>query len=182
MDFLDPKLKKAHSRRLFIGYILMAIAISMGTLVLLFAAYGYDVDRKTGEVIQNGTIYLDSEPSNALVYVGDEKQSSDTSTRLALPGGKTYTISLKKDGYIDWKRTLSLDGGSIERLEYAWMIPKKIKQTELQLYSSNPTQVSQGPDLKKLLVLQNGQNYVFDLYNLEKPSVTPAVVNVPKRY
>lgn len=179
MDFLDPKLRKAHSQRLFIGYVLMAIAVSLGTLVLLFAAYGYDVDRKTGEVIQNGTIYLETEPSGAKVTVDDVTQDSDTSTRLALPGGKSYQIGLSKDGYRSWKRTLSLDGGSIERLNYVWLLPKDIKTKEVQLYSQNPVITSQSPDLKKLLVLQVGQNYAFDLYNLEKTDEAPSVISVP---
>jgi hypothetical protein len=65
MDFLDPKRKKSHHKRLFIGYLLMAVAVAMGTLILLFSAFGYGVDRKTGDVIQNGTVFVDSQPGGS---------------------------------------------------------------------------------------------------------------------
>ncbi len=62
MDFLDPRKKRAYKIRLYIGYFLMAVALSIGTLILLFEAYGYDVNHKTGEVIQNGLVFVDSRP------------------------------------------------------------------------------------------------------------------------
>jgi len=179
MDFLDPKRKRAHRRRLFVGYVLMAIAISMGTLILLFTAYGYDVDRKTGEVIRNGTFYMASKPSGAKIDVDGKRQSSDTSTRLDLPGGKQYNLVLSKDGYKKWIRLVALESGTIEHVIYPILIPETIKQTELQLYASAPALASQSKDFKKLLVQQPGQQSVFDLYDLQNPTSSSKVLAIP---
>jgi len=179
MDFLDPKRKRAHRRRLMIGYFLMAIAISMGTLILLFSAYGYDVDRKTGEIIRNGTMYVDSKPSGAKVDVNGQRQSDATATRLDLPGGMQYNLVLSKEGYKNWSRLVSLESGTIEHVIYPILIPETIKQTELQLYASAPAFVSQTKDLKKLLVQQPGQQFSFDLYNLEEPSSSSKTLVIP---
>ena len=179
MDFLDPKRKKAHRRRLLVGYILVAVAVAMGTLVLLFAAYGYDVNRKTGDVIQNGTVFLDSSPSGAEITLNGQLQRNKTATRLVLPGSQQYGIKLSLEGYRDWNRTFSLEGGKIERLVYALFIPNKLKVKENQLYASAPAQLSQSPDRRWLLVQQPGQLHTFDMYDLENPANAPAVITVP---
>ena len=179
MDFLDPKRKKAHRRRLLIGYILVAVAVAMGTLVLLFAAYGYDVNRKTGDVIQNGTVFLDSSPGGAEITLNGQLQKNKTATRLVLPGSQQYSVKLSLEGYRDWNRTFSLEGGKIERLVYALLVPNKLKTKENQLYASAPSQVTQSPDRRWLLVQQPGQNAVFDMYDLENPANAPAVITVP---
>jgi hypothetical protein len=179
MDFLDPKRKKAHRRRLLIGYLLVAIAIAMGTLILLFSAFGYWVDRKTGDVIQNGTVFLDSKPGGSTVFLDGQVQGNKTATRLVLPGGYQYTIKLTQDGYRDWTRTFSLGGGRIERLVYPLLLPNTLKSTEAQLYSTAPVLASQSPDRRWLLVQQPGQTHTFDLYDLNSPENAPAVVTIP---
>jgi len=179
MDFLDPKRKRAHRRRLFIGYVLMAVAISMGTLILLFSAYGYDVDRKTGEVIRNGSMSVASKPSVAKIDIDGKRQSSDTSTRLDLPGGQQYNLALSKEGYRKWSRLVSLESGTIENITYPILIPENIKQTELQLYASAPSLASQSKDMKKLLVQQPGQQYIFDLYDLQNPANSAKTLTIP---
>ncbi len=118
MDFLDPKRKKAHHTRLLIGYLLMAVAVAMATWLLLNSSFGYWVDPKTGDVIQNGTVFLDSRPGGSTVFLDGAMQNNKTASRLTLPGSRTYNIRLEQDGYRPWSRTFSLDGRSIERLVY----------------------------------------------------------------
>ncbi len=179
MDFLDPKRKKTHRKRLLIGYLLMAVAVAMGTLILLFSAYGYDVDRKTGDVIQNGTIFVDSQPGNSTIYLNGQIQGSRTPSRMVLPGSKQYTLKLTKDGYRDWSRTFTLEGGSIERLVYPLLIPKSLVTTEIQLYAAAPSLTTQSIDKRWLLLQQPGQTYVFELYDLNSPSAAPTILTIP---
>jgi hypothetical protein len=98
MDYLDPKKKQRHKVQLLIGYGLFAVAIGFATLVLVYLANGYYVDRSTGEFIQNGLVYIDSRPGGASVYLNGEKQRGTTDSRLVLPAGK-YDFSLGKGGY-----------------------------------------------------------------------------------
>jgi len=177
MDFLDPKRKKAHRRRLLIGYILIAVAVAMGTLILLFSAYGYDIDRKTGEVIQNGIVFVDSKPGGATVYINGQ-QNGSTATRLVLPSG-TYTVRLDEDGYRTWTRTLQLAGGSIERLVYPLLVPTVLKPVDVQLYATAPGMATTSPDRHWLLAQQPGQTTVFDSYDLTKPTTPPVPLQIP---
>lgn len=179
MDFLDPKRKKSHGHRLLAGYLLMAIVLAMATWLLLNSSFGYWVDPKTGGVIQNGTVFVDSQPSGSTVTLDGNEQGSRTSTRLVLPGSKQYSIKLSNNGYRSWERTFSLDGGKIERITYPLLIPKTVDTTEDQLYADKPQQSSQSIDRKWLLVAQVGQPMSYDLYDLTNPSAPPAVVAIP---
>lgn len=179
MDFLDPKRKKAHRRRLFVGYILMALTVAIGTLILLFSAYGFWVDRRTGDVIQNGTVFLDSQPAGSNIYLDGKLTNSRTATRLVLPGSRQYNIKLTQNGYRDWQRVFSLDGGKIERLLYPMLIPEQLKPTELQLYATAPSLVSQSLDRRWLLVQHPDQAYSFDLYDLNNYSRSPVEITLP---
>jgi hypothetical protein len=179
MDFLDPKRKKSHGNRLLLGYLLIAVAVSMATWLLLNSSFGYWVDPKTGDVIQNGTVFIDSQPGNSTITLDGKVQGNRTSTRLVLPGSRQYNVVLTQDGYRDWSRTFSLGGGSIERLVYPLLLPKTLTTLETQLYASAPSFYSQSLDRRWLLIQQVGQDYSFDLYDLNSPKSAPVTLAIP---
>ncbi|MDQ3123195.1 MAG: PEGA domain-containing protein, partial [bacterium] len=145
MDFLDPKRKRAHRRRLFIGYVLMSIVVALGTMVILYLAYGYDIDRKTGTVIQNGIVFVESQPSGASVFLNGIHQNSRTGTRMVLPEG-VYTVRLEAEGYRTWERTFNLEGGQLQRLIYPFLIPDTLEGTAVKNYETLPLLTTQSPD------------------------------------
>jgi len=176
MDFLDPKKQKAHHIRLSIGYALLGIALLLGTVVLLYQAYGYSIDRN-GRVIQNGFVFMSSLPGGADIYVNGVRKDV-TNTRLQLPAGG-YAIELRQDGYRTWKRAITVDGGVVERFDYPFLFPTKLVTTTAKQYAAAPTLVTQSPDRRWLLVQSTPQDQ-FDLYDLNavkpvpKPLVLPA--------
>jgi hypothetical protein len=179
MDFLDPKRKRSHRKRLLLGYLLMAVALSLAAWLVLISAQGFSYDRKTGDIIQNGTVFVNSQPVSANVYLDGILQGNKTSTRLVLPGSKQYGVKLTADGYRDWTRTFTLTGGSIERLVYPLLIPKTLTTTENQLYASTPGLITQSLDKRWLLIQQPGQTYVFDVYDLNNLAAAPAILTIP---
>ncbi len=175
MDFLDPKKQKAHRVRLAIGYALIAIALLLGTVILLYQAYGFGIDR-TGRVIQNGLIFLSSQPANADIYVNGQVRDT-TNTRLQLPGG-SYTIELKRDGYRDWKREIAVQGGKVDRYDYPFLFPKKLTTTVAKQYSATPLLATQSPD-RRWIMIQTLAPDQFDLYDLNADKPTPQPLIVP---
>lgn len=170
MDFLDPKKKRAHNIRLYIGYSLMAVALAIATLILVFAAYGYDIDRQTGGIIQNGLVIVDAHPESATILVNGVNQGT-TDTRLVLPADK-YTIELTRNGYIPWKHDINLEGSSIEQLVYPFLYPEKLVTKNLQTYNGVPSMASESPDRKWLVVSlpdTPGSFQVVDLVNDQHP-------------
>lgn len=185
MDFLDPRRKKAHRQRLFIGYFLMAIAVSLGTIIVLYLAYGFDIDRKTGTLIQNGIVFVDSKPKDAKVFLDDVEHRGRTDTRMVLPAG-TYTVRIEAEGYREWERTFNLSGGQIQRLVYPFLIPNTLATSDVQQYDLLPGLSTQSPDRRWLLVQRPTTTYQFDMFDLndsEKDSesiiIPPTILTQP---
>jgi hypothetical protein len=175
MDYLDPRKKQAYKVRLIIGYVLISIAIALAALVLLYNAYGYTISTKTGQIIEDGLVFIQSQPGGATIYLNGVKNST-TSARLVLPAGN-YTLKLTKSGYRPWQREISIDEHEIARYVYPFLFPLKPVTTTLQTYTTQPALVTQTPDYHWLLVesaATTDNQFNFDEYDTTKPT-TPAV-------
>jgi len=177
MDFLDPNKKRAHNIRLFIGYFLVGIALAFGSLILLLQAYGYDLNRHTGKIIQNGLVFVSAHPAGANVIL-DGTPKGRTDLKLTVPAGP-YTIALTQPGYRTWQRTFTLEGGTIEQLVYPFLFPTKLVTKDIQLYGDAPVFATQSPDQHWLLVAQPGSQSSFDMFDLTSPSTPPTIINMP---
>lgn len=178
MDFLDPKKKRHHLIRLYIGYVLIGLIIAMGSIILLLQSYGYGVDRKTGQIIQNGLVFVAAQPEQADIYLNNKLVKSRDTARLVLPEG-SYTLELKRDGYRSWKRSFNLLGGSLERFVYPFLFPEKLEPVEQQRYATPPGFATQSPDRRWLLVQQPGQLVAFDVFDANDPKKAVVPLTLP---
>lgn len=174
MDYLDPKKIKRHRLLLFTGYLFIAVAIVMTSLVLVYQAYGFGVTRK-GAVIQNGLIFFSSQPSPATIYLNGANKGA-TNTRLVLPEG-VYKAELVRQGYHTWKRTIELNGGSVEHYDYPFLIPTSLANTKkIETFPAPPALMTQSPDRRWLLIRQNS---AFSVYDLKSPAKAPVSFTLP---
>ena len=164
-----------------VGYGLVAIAIGLTSIILVYGANGYGINTKTGELIQNGLLFVDSKPAGASIYLNGQLQSDTTSARLVLPAGN-YDLAIKKSGYRDWNRKFTLNEQSIARYIYTFLFPTKLTNQNLKVYSSEPQIVTQSPDKHWLLALvpsADPKNIVFDMYDTGKLDQSPAQLVLP---
>lgn len=175
MEFLDPKKQKAHFIRLVIGYVLITIALILTTIILLYQAYGFGI--KDGEVIQSGLIFMSSRPQPADIYVNGKLRSENTNTRLLMQAGQ-YNFVLKRDGYRDWKRAITIEGGAVARFDYPVLFPQKLTTKEFKKYDIHPGLSTQSPDRRWELV-QTGDFNNFELFDLENPDKPATAVTLP---
>ena len=181
MDFLDPRKRRAHSIRLMVAYLLLAVAIGLGGYLLLKAAEGYGVDPKTGSVIQNGLLFVDSNPDGADIYINDDLQQSKTSARLILPVGD-YKLTIKKDGYRIWERSITLNERSVARYVYPFLFPLEPQPEPIKTYPKNPPLITQSPDRRWLLVQRPGVaggSIVFDEFDTANFNKAPRSLAIP---
>ena len=149
MDFLDPQKRRAHAIRLMVGYCLLAIALFLASTLLLFVAFGYGINRSTGEVTQNGLLFVDAHPEQAEIFInGKDKGSTDG--RFVLEAGQ-YSLELRREGYRTWKRDFTLEGGNIVRMVYPFMFPTTLSQRDLLPYTAAPDMVSSSPDRRWIM-------------------------------
>lgn len=177
MDYLDRGKIVRHQIILYVGYALIAVAITIAALILLYQAYGFGVT-KNGTVIQNGLTFFSSQPNPADIYVNGKLNSSRTNTRLVLPEN-IYRITLAREGYRDWKRTVNVQGGKVQHFDYPLLIPKQLAPKKLQTYGGAPGLSTQSPDLRWLLVQQPGSLTDFDMYDIKTTTKTMTSFSLP---
>jgi hypothetical protein len=168
MDFLDPQNNRSHLIKLFAGYLLVGLTVVFATMVLLYWAYGFGLD-KDGKVVQNGLVFVSSKPGSADVYLDGKKYKDTTSTRIQLNEG-TYSLDVKRTGYRPWHRDIDVKGSSVSRYDYPLLIPSELTTTPVRAYQSVPALATQSPDRHWLLVQKVGSITGFDVYDLNDPA------------
>ncbi len=177
MDFLDPKKQRRNKILLIAGYILIACVVGAATTILLYEAYGFGLG-KGGTIIQNGLVYLSSQPNPATIHLNGKLLSTTTNASLTLPEG-IYNVQLSRSGYRTWGREIEVDGGIIESYNYPLLIPTKLMPSNVKTYTSIPELATQSPSRRWLLIHSASQSNSFDLYDLSNPALSPSQITLP---
>lgn len=175
MDFLDPIKEHRNQLRLLLGYCLVALAIVGAALVLLYQAYGYQFN-KEGEVIQNGLVFVSSQPSGSSIYMNNQLYPSQTGTRVTVPAGK-YDMKITRPGYRDWSRSIYVAGGDVQHFDYPFLVPTDLKPSAITELSDKPSLVTQSLDQRWILVNRPSEPGSFTLYDLKNPKL-PVVTTI----
>jgi hypothetical protein len=177
MDYLDPQKQRRHGILLITGYICIAVAIVIATIVLVYQAYGFGID-KNGAVIQNGIVFISSQPSPAKIYIDGKLANSNTNARLSLPAN-LYDIRLARDGYQDWQRKIEVDGGSVSHFDYPLLLPKIVKTTTVTPLTALPSFSTQSPDRRWILLSTATDNASFQVADLKNPTKQLLTISLP---
>ncbi|HUC88117.1 MAG TPA: PEGA domain-containing protein [Candidatus Binatia bacterium] len=178
MDFIDPHIRRINKIKLLVGYCLITLAVIMTTLVLLYQAYGYGFG-KNGQIIQNGLVYISSNPNPASIYLNGVNTNNTTNARLELQAGQ-YTVTLERSGYRNWQRAVGVEGGSVEQFYYPFLFPKDLVTTNVASYSAQPGLILQSPSRRYLLIQQPANDTTYDEYDLSVPKqLKPTEVTIP---
>ena len=176
MDFIDPDKKRKNTIKLYIGYVLIGLAVVLGSIVLLFYALGYGIGR-TGSVVRSGLVFIDSDPDGANVVIEHKNKvikQDKTNTRLNIPEGN-YQVTLTRQGYLPWKRSFHLDGGGVERMQYPFLFPENLATSDVQSYSKPTTFVTNSPDRRWIVVQSSTNLLTFDLLDGNQSKVDQKV-------
>lgn len=166
MEFLDPRAERRHNILLFVGYGLIAIAIAIASLVLLYWSYGYSLTNE-GEVQQNGLVFVSSQPAGAGVTLNGKPQTAKTDARLTLAAG-SYDLRLKLAGYREWRYDFKVQGGDVQRLVYPKLFPTKLVTSSIRYFEATPQLVTQSPNQRWLLIKQAATPNAFTQYDLRR--------------
>ncbi|MCA9327031.1 PEGA domain-containing protein [Candidatus Saccharibacteria bacterium] len=173
MEFLDPQKERLTRIALFVGYGLIALAIGIASIILLYTTDGYCVDG-TGTVDRCGLVFVSSQPTGADVSINGKLKKSQTNTKFNLQSG-TYQFRVSRDGYRDWQRTITVEGGDVQRFDYPFLFPQALTTTTTTDFTTNIGLATQSPDRRWLVLADEnsaGELRLYDLKNPEKPVVT----------
>jgi hypothetical protein len=177
MDYFNVKKQRQHTILLLVGYVAITIAIIFATVILVYQAYGFGID-KNGTVIQNGVVFFSSKPNPANVYLNGKLSKSQTNTRDYLPAG-IYKIRIARSGYRDWQRNIQVDGGTVTHFDYPLLLPNRVKTTTVSKLVVAPSIASQSPDRRWLILSDSAATTSFQVYDLKNISKPATIINLP---
>lgn len=188
------RVQRRQHRRLIITETLMFLAVIalVGFLTLVVMGYSFNLRGLSGggEVVERtGLVQISSIPTGAAIYIDGESPLllSTNASRTMLSG--EHVIALKREGYYEWSKTISVTEGMMYRLNYPRLF-KIERETEEVLKFEKPAQnassvviqdkvvkaaspklVSVSPNHEKMLLHINTGLYVLNL-NDNEPKLT----------
>lgn len=105
--------------------IIIFLFIFIGVIVY---ARGYRINFSEKSLSSSGILSVNSSPKAAKIYIDGQLRGA-TDLNLTIPYGR-YNIEVKKEGFTDWKKTVSLKGETVMSFD-ALLFPKNPSLTPL---------------------------------------------------
>ena len=170
------KRAKLQSLRVIISETIMVIAVIITVVVLALVVSGYWLNSDF-EVERQGMLQIYSIPTGASVAVdGDAPWFQRTNTSKVLSSGE-HTITLTKDGYDSWSKTVSISEGLLYRLHYPQLFLQNRKE-EVIYDATATTFATVSPNRKLILLANRTTNWI--LLNLDADNPRPTTIDVSK--
>ncbi len=154
------------------GFMTLATLVISAICLLLILGYRFDIVDRTLE--QGGLLQFRSTPSGADIVVDGKQQSVRTPGKLDVAAGK-HAVAMKRTGYRDWSRTVSIKAGELRWLNYARLVPTKIVTTDAVKFDSGVDDALPTPDRRFVAVLSNAKHPIISVYDLRNPDSINAV-------
>jgi len=95
-------------------FIFLFLVVS--TFIILYAlGFKYNWHKKIFE--KTGNFYIKSYPKNADIFINNKKNKGKTPTQINRLLPDNYAVKVKKEGYLTWQKTLSVDPSSTTFIE-----------------------------------------------------------------
>lgn len=164
----QAKLKKRQSLKVIVSEAIMVLTVITTVVILAFVVSGYWINSDF-EVERQGMLQIYSTPTGAYVDI-DGKTSSwlqRTNTSKVLAAGE-HTITLVKEGYDSWSKSINIKEGLLYRLHYPRLfLQDRKKETIHDIIGTTEAFVFDGGDT---LLLYSSTQESLDLAVLESPS------------
>lgn len=137
-------IKKNTSKRQWFVSITAILIITIGTIVLVAFAQGYNYDALHNQINKTGLVLLDSNPNGAQVFINNKYMNRKTPYRYSGAPAGNIDIKLLKDNYRKWEKKASVVPGEVTFANYALLIPDILNQepidSSINFYSIIQTQ------------------------------------------
>ncbi len=123
-------------------------------------------------------LFVDSSPSNAAVTINGKLEEDRTESKFALAGGR-YDLTISRTGYVDWKKSITVEGGRVRFVTYPLLLPLVISPQSIKEHTSSIGFQTQSPDRKWLVVQPLATVPSIDIYDLEDENRTSTSFVLP---
>lgn len=138
-------------------FIVFLILFLIAAPITVFYSLGWRFDWETKKIVQTGIFYFKIWPKSSQIYInGELKKKTDIFFDSALidnllPG--KYDVEIKKDGYYDWRKNLSVEKRQATEIKNIVLIPEACP---LNIVAGNIEDFFFSPDNKKIVLKEIG--------------------------
>ena len=155
----------------------MTVSVISLVTVLVFVMLGYQFNEEQGRIVQGGLVQFDSTPSGANVTIDGAAFKSYTPSKTTMASGQ-HNITMDRDGYMTWQKTVDVMPGSVLWLNYARLIPRDLVSTSVADFSKvSSTAVSK--DSKIMAIKEISSDGNIQLADLTGDTVKMTNIEVP---
>lgn len=163
--------KRKRQAMLFFTYGFMTLATIGISAVCLLLILGYRFDVTDRKIEQGGLMQFRSTPAGASIRFDESQLGFRTPGKLDVATG-SHTVTMQREGYNQWSKTVSITAGELLWLNYARLIPKKITTTALVTLPDGVTSALSTPDRRFVAAVGDAarpQVHILDMRNKTAP-------------
>lgn len=168
-----PKRKDVIKRGLV--YALMSGSVIVIVSLLMLAVLGYSF--KDRGLQQGGLLQFASIPSGATVTLDQMALSSRTPSK-ATADAATHHVTMNRDAYRTWQKSIDLKPGMIGWLSYTRLIPVKLKTEKLRTMPALAGALA-SPDRKWFALLEDASKLSVLIANVQNDKVEYPELSLP---
>lgn len=164
----QDRTKRIQSFRIIASEIVMVIAVILTVLILILIVSGYWLGADF-KVERQGLLQISSVPTGADVDIdGDSSWFQRTNTSKTLSSGE-HTVTLSKEGYDTWSKTIDVREGLLYRLHYPRLF---LNDREIESVASmnDVAFASVSPDRNAMLLINDTYDWSLAILNSDKVS------------
>ena len=160
--------------RVIVSETIIVLAVAAMVIVLALVVSGYWINANF-EVERQGMLQVHSVPTGASVEVdGDAPWFQRTNTSKILTSGE-HKITLTKDGYDSWSKTINISEGLLYRLHYPRLFLRERDREEIYDATLSAS-ATVSPNRRLILLLNNTTTWT--LLNIDSDNPKPTTINI----
>ncbi len=171
--------KKRQSLKIIVSEAAMVLAVIITVVVLAMMVSGYWVNSNL-EVERQGMLQISSIPTGANVNIDgvDSSWLERTNISKVISSGE-HTVTLSRDGYDTWSKTVNVEKGLLYRLHYPRLfLQNRIKESVADVSGTTFALVSS--DRNSLLLTNNTTKWQY--IKLKSSTISPRTLDVSKYF
>ena len=170
------KQKRRLRTQLALIYTLMVLSVVSIVAILVLVVQGYRFNWYDGKVAQGGLIQFDSRPTGATVTLDQAQLANRTTSKITATAGE-HTVTMSRDGYHDWQKTVTVKPGSVLWLDYVRLLPKSPKVTTSVSLPGLASHLV-GPEKRTIAVVQVATDMTIGFVDIAGDNVQTEMMTV----
>lgn len=174
--YRHPSKRKQLVQRIVV-YSVMSVAVVALVVVLLFVVQGYRLNREDGRIEQGSLMQFDSKPNGADVSIDGIPLGSKTASKATVSSGSHF-VTMNKDGYRQWQKSVNIAPGAVLWLNYSRLIPVDVPVEKVADFPQVDGSLT-SPDNKWMAVKENHVNATISLFDISREEVKVNPIEIP---